>query len=253
MYTEETMRSICRIGVIGVFLILLVFITAPNAQATAVYGTNLTGSELIGSRSFPVDINGHGIDTTCSGNQCITQMTVAWNITLSAGTWTYNYTVTYNPPDGNTNDIIIDTNAGMLGSTCQTDANCLTPTSGNIFSSTFGTYTAANGQPPGNLPGLQTSITGFDLHITSNQQSGTTYSFTSDRAPVWSDFDLELAGSHGNFFNTGNETANRTSMSTLDFLPGPSGAPEPATWALIGLGLIAMGAGTRFRKRLLKR
>lgn len=62
---------------------------------------------------------------------------------------------------------------------------------------------------------------------------------------------MELAGSHGNFFNTGN--ADHTSMSTLDFLPGPSGVPEPATWALIGIGLFAMGAGTRFRKRRIKR
>lgn len=141
------MRSFCRIGAIGVFLILLILTTAPSALATAVYGTPVTGADLTGSRSFPVDINGHGLTTTCSGNQCVIGLTVTWAITFNSGTqlWTYSYTLTYNPPSGNTNDIIIDTNAGLLASTCASDPQCLVAVS-NISSATYGTYTATNSQ-----------------------------------------------------------------------------------------------------------
>ena len=105
MYTEDiTLRRSLRAGGACILLVLLALAITSNANATAVYGTNLGFSDFTGSRSYPLDINGHGLN---SPNSTVTSLTVAWAITFSSGLWTYAYTVTYagnNPPNTNERD-----------------------------------------------------------------------------------------------------------------------------------------------------
>jgi hypothetical protein len=134
-----------------------------------------------------------------------------------------------------------------LGSGCSGDPACLS----GISSLTFGSYTStSNG---GSNPGFPDSgsIDGVKINF-----GNTTYSFTSDRAPVYGDFYLK-GGSNSFAYNAG--LANASSESATDFIatPGLAGdpapavqdAPEPETTFLVGAGMIAVGLGRSWRKR----
>jgi hypothetical protein len=89
--------------------------------------------------------------------------------------------------------------------------------------------------------GMDTSNVKFDE---SPDADSVTYSFTSNRTPVWHDFYLK-SGRDSEAYNTG--LNNHASEDKIDFIPTPNSPtpnsaiiPEPSTVLLFGFGILSI-------------
>jgi hypothetical protein len=216
---ETAMNKACHIvRLLVIALMSGTFLTSSFTQA-AVYGTN---AALTGTRS--VTGSPAGLQTAESDWQ---DAVVAWNITDNGNsTYTYVYTFTgFSSPsishlvidltDNAVTDPLAVTNASI------TDSNGTTPITGGKLEK-------------GNHDGITGDVK-FDI---GTEQADATYTFTSNRSPVYGD--LYVKGGSTNLTNLGfgDQTV---SNDVIDYIARPDGAvPEPATLGLLGAATILL-------------
>lgn len=212
------MKFATRLFTVGITLAL-----AQCVQADIVYGTSAS-AELVGSRNATSTITVNDTDWEDG--------VVTWNIVDQMdGTFTYTYTFTnFDKPAIShfTLDISDDAVA---------DPDVVT---GATFNG-VGFDAIELGDKDG--------ITGAAKFDIGGVEGPLTYSFTSNRSPVYGDFLLK-AGSSSLATNTG--FGDQTLMTTASYIPRPNGVsavPEPSAFLYFGLlGLITCG-WRRMRRR----
>lgn len=233
---------------IRAFLAGLVAIGALAATAsTAHAGIYGTAADLTGSRSFGAGLSGAIPGATGAPATA----TLEWTVTDQGAFYHYSYTLTTNSRQG-VSHFIIDVSdvaecAAAYPNSCFENVDVA---GGAAETIEFGDYSAANGNP--GLPG--TIIDGWKVNI-ADGASTFTVEFDSDRAPVWGDFYAKAGNGTSNGFSlyNGGCCGDLVSDSVLDFVARPDSVkatvtlPEPATIALLGLGLL--GAGIQARRR----
>jgi hypothetical protein len=216
-------------------LALAVLTCVASAYASPVFGTSATMSGSTGATGFGDWAN---------------NFTLAWDITqnaLDVDLFDYEYTFTVGPTGSDLSHIVIG-----FSTSCATDRACITNgTDSPDGPRTYNALAPPNREMPAAIFGVK--FTGF------SGSGPYTFSFTSDRAPVWHDF---YARDGGNAYAYNSGLTNHLSESVLDFIAAPNGipggggggggqVPEPGSMILIGGGLVALAVGTR--KRLAKR
>ena len=200
---------------------------AGGCYASTIYGTP---AALAGSRTEDSGkiITGGGYKTD-DGN-----FTLTWNISQIGDMFTYRYDVSGYQIPGISHFII------SLSEGCSLDPNCIT----NGAKAVFGVYSGTDqGNSNAGFPS-GASIDGVKFGFGS--PDSTTYTFTSDRAPVYSDFFLK--GGNGPFaYDAG--LANPGSSDPNAFIARPDttgqigldvAAPEPGTLFLFGSGALLL-------------
>ena len=203
--------------------------------AGTVYGTPAT---LAGTRTADSGqiITGGGYNTD-AGNFILT-----WDISQIGDLFTYRYDVSGYSTPGISHFII------SLSEGCSLDPNCITDGSNAVF----GVY---NGVDQGNSnPGFPSGASIDGVKFGFGSEDSTTYTFTSDRAPVYGDFFLK-GGKDSFAYDTG--LANPDSSDPNSFIARPdtsghigldSAVPEPGTLFLLGGGALLL-ALRRLRAR----
>ena len=213
------------------FFLLLSLGGVSTIYASPIFGTAapLTGTRTESSGEI---VTGGGYSTD-SGD-----FTLDWTVTQNGGLFTYTYDLSgYTTPA--ISHLIISLSDG-----CSLDTACITDASSTI------TFDVFSGTGQGNSnPGFPagTSISGVKFN--SGSENSTTYTFTSDRAPVYGDFYLK--GGSGPFaYNSG--LTNSASSDQLAFVarPDTSGSigtqaavPEPGSLLLFGGGAVLLALG----------
>jgi hypothetical protein len=201
-----------------------------SAAASPVYGTaaSLTGSRTEGAGVVTVD--GYATDG-------VTQ-SISWNI-VNNGDGTYTYTYTFGGFRPAISHFIID-----LTDDCVTegDPDCVTGANGSPV--ILGTYSEGSGNP--SMPG---TIVGAKFDYGCDDIDDCSFSFTSDRAPVYGDFYVK-GGSGPAAWNPG--LADHSIEDVEAFIARPNGdddetVPEPGTLMLFGAALVA--GASRIRRR----
>jgi hypothetical protein len=166
---------------------------------------------------------------------------ISWNISFSGGLWHYTYTLT------NLDGTLLDKELSHW--ILEVSANF---TAANIFNSSHAfelkTYSGADPSNP-NLPG---SIYGLKFEGT-----GPTFSFDSDRAPMWGDFyaiDGKNTDPPPSAYNTGfgtDPTAGTTNFTPWIAVPNTTttAIPEPTSVLLVGTGLSFLLLWSRRRSK----
>ena len=225
----------------------MLFVAATGAFAQSTY----TGSLGTGTGAVSNQMSYGG--TTWEGNS---YPTLSWTITGSASSWNYSYTL---------NDAYTD---------CPVFPSMLLETSTTFTSSdissmaggtdAIGTYTS------GTYTGLPRNL--YGLLLTPGSQSNTeTFTFHSDRAPVWGDFYTGVAGPYyawnsGFLSNDPDPAGTGPTNGALDITSGAyqgyyllvpdttggSSTPEPGS-ILLGLSALGLAGGAWRRKKMAKR
>lgn len=209
----------------------------PATASAQVFGTWVGFANYTGSRSIGTGLTG----TSFYG----TSFDLAWSITPVTGGFQYSYTISsfYGPGGGRgLSHVLLG-----LSANCATLAGCVqSPTiNGTAIAPAdvlIQAWTAQQGN--NNLPG---TLYGVKFDVGGNNDP-TTYSFVSNRIPVWGSFYAKGGGNPVNsVWNSGQ--ANLASSNITDFVATPdSVVPEPASMVLLGTGLATM-AGLSLRRR----
>ncbi len=177
-------------------------------------------------------MEGTGFWVYDNGDNDWTPATMTWNVTRNIDlTWHYEYTLNVYRAD--VSHLIIET--------------CETFGTSNIYNAVHPAQSISIGtqsEGPGN-PSLPATMYGIKFDSTV----GTTVniSFDSDRAPVWGDFYAKCGNVGGTQNTVWNESfldpnptnpAGDGSVNNHILVPGCSTVPEPATLALLGLGML---------------
>ena len=227
-----------RVVVAGALGILAALPVGNAAHAALVYDTS-AAAELLGGRS----LGSPGVLLTTSGTgSAPTSFSVSWEIDYNVttlGLWHYKYTFTYANGGGALQAIshlILD-----LSNDCTATTGCVIRAE---FPSTSGAteYQGfTNGPSNPNLAGIIIGVK-FDDTI---GDSPFVVEFDSNRVPVYGDFYVK-AGSQTNGWQAQNSgiTLHASSQDILAFIARPDtlSIPAPASLALVGLGLIGIGA-----------
>jgi hypothetical protein len=232
-------RHILCLLIVGSLLIL------PSALATPVYNTPVdpaywsgpaatrsTGSGLVGTGPWGA--------TNPAG------FTISWNIVpQTTGYLLYEYTFNWTSKD--ISHAIIELSDDCLAGA----APCVWGFIPGVDSKDIRLYDPED--PGQSNPNLPASIYGVKVNFGELTSNSATFSFYSDRLPVWGNFyakDGKDGGVDVTVWNIG--LANQGSESIIDFIARPDTAPqyiipEPGTMALMGLGLLAIGLWRRKR------
>lgn len=226
MAGEERMnKNITTILTSAALLLILAF-----PAGASIWGTSATGS-LTGSRSV-----GNGLTSTGNWGSFV----INWNITQSAGLWTYKYTLIPGSKPGLSHWILE-----------------VTETSFSLDAPTTIEYSPIEGpenwSTNGN-PGLPTSFFGIKFdEIDDDYAVDGKYSFTitTANAPVWGVFYAKGGRNSAAWSNALNFADYKTNidLNDINFIVRPNGAPVPVPGALLllGSGLVAV-LGLRSRQ-----
>jgi PEP-CTERM motif len=231
------------------FFASIISATIGTVHAGIVYETSALG-ELTGSRDSGLV---GGVDILTGGD--LSSFLITWAITPVAGHYHYVYELS-----GTTGPALgISHFALELSSTCTAGSTCIsnaTVNSSDVQSAlNFGVNSSDNGDP-----GLPTAFYGVRFApVVSSTQLPITVAFDSDRTPIYGDFYVKagqgVVGHGGAAWNSGNTSANN-STAAIDFIPRPdtgtvneSATPEPASFLLLGGGLVALGLVRRRQRR----
>jgi hypothetical protein len=222
--------------------------------------TTYTGSLGSGNGSYSSQLTNGGSTSGGGYWEGSSQPTISWNVTGSGSSWNYSYTLTDNY------------------STCPTLPYMLLETSTTFTSSDISSMTGGTDSvgtfTSGTYPNLPRSL--YGLKLTPGSAGNTeTFSFHSDRAPVWGDFYTQgdasytyYAWNSGFASNDPDPVAGAPANGGLDITSGSpqgwyllvpdtsggggSSTPEPGS---LGLGLCALGlaVGALRRRKAAKR
>jgi hypothetical protein len=206
------------------------------AEASVIYDSSALG-ELSGSRAA-----GSGL-TIGGGNA--TTASLSWSITSIVGGYHYSYSFTTNSRQSSISHFILDLSDSCVSGSSFADAKCVYNAVDGGATLAPGTYSSTS---QGNSnPFLPAPITGVKFDGPTANGLPYVFSFDSDRAPVYGDFYAKAGNPPTNgyaVFNSGE--GNHASTLLSDFIARPDTtivpAPEPASLALLGAGLVGLAA-----------
>ena len=207
---------------------------ASIASATPVYGTPVLPGDWTGQRTLTP---GGGLNSAVLGNNRFEPGTgISWIITFDGMTNLYTYSYSFFAPNRSDQRQPLEQSHFILelsspGCIVEGQSDCIQ--GANSVTEFRSDWDSSIGQ---SNPGMPAAIYGVKFGTGLS-----TYTFLSDRNPVWGNFYAKKA--NDGLWNLGLESAHSGSTDKLYFIPRPDTdspapqIPEPGTFALLGAGI----------------